>query len=74
MKTRTLSVLAVLALLSVNLVSGSVIKKGLDNNGLAKKNLVEAGVEDRLEMVGTASITAGDDCPDVDFPSGLPLP
>ena len=72
MKTRTLSVLAVLALLSVNLVSGSVIKKGLDNNGLAKKNLVEAG--DRLEMVGTASIHDGDDCPDVDFPSGLPLP
>lgn len=66
MKTKTLSVLAVLALLSVNLVSGSVIKKGLDNNGLAKKNLVE--VEDTLHMVGT--ITTSDDCEDVDLPSG----
>ncbi len=72
MKTKTLSVLAVLALLSVNLVSGSVIKKGLDNNGLAKKNLVEA--EGILSMVGTATVTDGDNCEDVDFPSGLPPP
>jgi hypothetical protein len=49
MKTKTLSVLAVFALLSVNLVQGSVIK------GNMKKNLVEAGVEEVLSAVGTVT-------------------
>jgi len=51
MKTKTLSVLAVFALLSVNLVQGSVIK------GNMKKNLVEAGVGETLSADGVITYT-----------------
>lgn len=60
MKTKTLSALCIFALLSVNLASGSVIKRGLDeNNVINKKNLVEIGTEctTGIDAETTATIT-----------------
>ena len=65
MKTKTLSLLCIFALLSVNLVTSSVIKKGLEQNpslqnrlaamNKDKKNLVETGAE---------QVVIGEDCED----------
>jgi hypothetical protein len=64
MKTKTLSVLCLFALLSLNLATGSVIKRGLDDNkAVAKKNLVEveSGCESGIDVrtTGTVSFTSG---------------
>ena len=77
MKTKTLSLLCIFALLSVNLVSSSVIKRGLDDNKAAnKKNLLEVESEcSDATVIAVGTIHLDDtDCVPTDPPTGIPLP
>jgi hypothetical protein len=58
---KTLSVLCIFALLSANLVSGSVIKKGLNENSVMKKNLVETGCESGIDVKAVGTVTFSND-------------
>jgi hypothetical protein len=71
MKTKTLSLLCIFALLSVNLVSSSVIKRGLDDNKAAnKKNLIEVESDCSQGIVASAVGYISEDCIPTDPPTG----